>query len=79
MSDESGWGVGKLTLFLYPFGAGAAAVNLYFAGLLLSWVDIAVPSPGWAVVIGCILGVPLTWLFARHIRNLMDRADAGAD
>lgn len=76
---ESGWGVGKITLFLYPLGAGTAAINLYFAGLLLSWLDMAVPSPGWAIFLGCILGVPLTWLFARHIKNLMNRADAGAD
>ena len=74
-----GWGVGALTLALYPFGAGSMAINLYFAALIASWLDIAVISPEAAVIGGAVLGVPATWVFARHIRALMDRADAEAD
>ncbi len=75
---QAGWGIGKITLLLYPFGAGAVAINLFFAGLILSWVDLPVLTPGWSVVGGCVLGIPMTWLFARHIRGLMDRADGEA-
>jgi hypothetical protein len=74
-----GWGMWALTLALYPFGAGAMMVNLYFAGLIGSWLDLAVMSPRVAVIGGALLGVPATWAFARHIRALMDRADAEAD
>ncbi|MDO5756522.1 MAG: NnrT protein [Rhodobacterales bacterium] len=71
--------MGALTLALYPFGAGAMAINLYFAALIGTWFDIDVMSPETAVIGGAVLGVPATWAFARHIRNLMDRADAEAD
>ncbi|WP_099826986.1 NnrT protein [Oceaniglobus indicus] len=73
---RSGWGVGKLTLVLYPFGAGAVWINLFMAGLFAPLVGLPTLSPMWALVGGIILGVPATWLFARHIRNLMDRADS---
>jgi hypothetical protein len=76
---RQGWGVPALTLALYPFGAGAMAINLYFAGLILSFLDLPVPEPIWALIAGALLGVPATWFFARHIRALMDRADAAAD
>ncbi|HEY9039621.1 MAG TPA: NnrT protein [Roseovarius sp.] len=76
---QQGWGVGALALVLYPFGAGAMAINLYFAGLIASWLDLAVISPRVAVIGGVLLGVPATWAFARHIRALMDRADAESD
>lgn len=74
-----GWGVGALTLVLYPFGAGSMALNLYFGALIASWLDIAVISPEASLIGGAVLGVPATWAFARHIRALMDRADAEAD
>ncbi|MEO9530837.1 NnrT protein [Roseibium sp.] len=68
-----GW---KLLAALYPFGAGAAAVNLFFASLILSWVGWRVLTPWEAVAGGLILGLPATWAFARHIRSLMEKADA---
>ncbi|MCQ0091885.1 NnrT protein [Roseovarius sp. M141] len=79
MTTRHGWGVGAMTLVLYPFGAGAMAINLYFAGLIASWLDLAVISPRASLIGGALLGVPATWAFARHIRALMDRADAEAD
>lgn len=65
----------RLTLMLYPFGAGAAAVNIFFASLILSWLDLPVLSPGVAVLGGAVLGWPATALFARHIGRLMEEAE----
>lgn len=79
MTQRRGWGVGALTLVLYPFGAGAMMINLYFAALIGSFLDLVVMAPMTAVIWGALLGVPATWAFARHIRVLMDRADAEAD
>lgn len=73
---QEGWGVLKLSIALYPFGAGAVALNLFMAGLLAPLAGWPTPAPVWSVVVGCVLGVPATWAFARHIRALMDRADA---
>lgn len=65
----------RLTLILYPFGAGAMAVNLFFASLICSWVGWPVLTPVQSVLGGAILGVPATWAFARHIKRLMAVAD----
>ena len=73
-----GWSTRKIALALYPFGAGAAAVNVFFASLIFSWIGGPVLSTGFSILIGAILGVPATWYFARHIRHLMDVADKGA-
>jgi len=73
---SEGWSVGKITAVLYPFGAGAATINLFFAGLIGSWIGLPVLPPQGALWGGAFLGFPVTWLFARHIRKLMDRAAA---
>jgi hypothetical protein len=73
MSD-TGWGVWKITAVLYPFGAGAAGVNLFFASLIFSWAGGPVLLPTYAILGGLVLGLPLTWQFAKHIRNLMNEA-----
>lgn len=65
----------RLTLILYPFGAGAMAVNLFFASLITSWIGWPVLTPVQSVVGGAMLGVPATWAFAGHIKRLMERAD----
>ncbi|MFT6459461.1 NnrT protein [Pseudophaeobacter arcticus] len=65
------WGKARLTLVLYPFGAGAAAVNVFFASLITSWIGWPVLSPLQSIVLGLVLGVPLTYAFARHIHKLM--------
>ncbi|WP_108485490.1 NnrT protein [Oceaniglobus ichthyenteri] len=72
---RAGWGVRKLALALYPFGAGAVAINLFMAGLFAPMIGLPTIPPGWSVLGGAIFGVPATWAFARHIRSLMDRAD----
>lgn len=65
----------KITLLLYPFGAGAMAVNVFFASLIGSWVGLPVISTGWSIVLGCVIGLPATWYFSRYIRGLMDQAE----
>lgn len=69
------WSVRRITLLLYPFGAGAMAVNVFFASLLGSWLGLPVLTTAASIGVGGVLAVPLTWLFARHIRSLMDEAD----
>ena len=66
----------RLTLILYPFGAGAMAVNLFFASLIGSWIGWPVLTPVQSVWGGAFLGIPVTWVFARHIRRLMAKADS---
>lgn len=73
----AGWPTHKIAVALYPFGAGAAAVNVFFASLILSWVGGPVATTAWSIGLGCVIGIPATWYFARHIRHLMDIADAG--
>jgi sensor histidine kinase regulating citrate/malate metabolism len=73
--SRNGWGTGKIALVLYPFGAGAMAVNVFFASLIGSWIGGPILSTGWSIVLGCVIGVPVTLVFARHIRRLMDTAE----
>ncbi|WP_299153650.1 NnrT protein [uncultured Tateyamaria sp.] len=72
---RKGWSTGRIALALYPFGAGAAAVNVFFAALILSWIGGPILSTTLSIVLGCIIGAPATWYFARHIRHLMDVSD----
>lgn len=67
--------LGRLFLYLYPFGAGAMTVNVFFASLIWSWIGWPVLTPVQSVLGGAVLGVPATWAFARHIRSLMEKAD----
>jgi len=69
------WGVGKLTAAMYPFGAGAMAVNCFFLSLMGSWIGLPVLSTLQSIVAGSVVALPLTWLFARHIHRLMLEAD----
>jgi hypothetical protein len=73
--SRAGWGVPAITLALYPFGAGASAINLFFAALVGSWIGGPVLTPVQSLIGGLLIGVPVTWAFACHIRRLMDRAD----
>tara|TARA_R110002012_G_scaffold141607_1_gene299389 strand:+ start:1204 stop:1437 length:234 start_codon:yes stop_codon:yes gene_type:complete len=72
MTPRPGW---KLLAGLYPFGAGAAAVNLFFASLVFSWLGWPVLTPYEAIAGGLVLGLPATWFFARHIMNLKIQAE----
>lgn len=75
---RQGWSTSRIALVLYPFGAGAMAVNVFFAALIFSWIGGPVLSTPVSIAIGCVIGIPATWYFARHIRHLMDDADSGA-
>lgn len=74
----NGWSTRRITLALYPFGAGAAAINVFFASLIFSWLGGPILSTSQSILLGAVIGVPATWYFARHIRHLMDVADEGA-
>jgi hypothetical protein len=65
----------RLFAALYPFGAGAMGVNLFFASLIGSWLGWRVLTPWEAAGWGLVLGLPATWAFARHIVRLMRQAD----
>lgn len=67
-----GW---RLLAAVYPFAAGAMAVNLFFLSLVGSWIGWPVLTPGWSVAGGMALGAPAAWTFARHLRRLMAQAD----
>lgn len=64
-----------LVAALYPFAAGAAGVNLYFASLIGSWLGMGVLTPWEAAGWGLLLGLPAAWAFARHIERLKAEAD----
>ncbi len=65
----------RLLVGLYPFGAGAMGVNLFFASLIGSWLGWRVLTPREAAAGGLVLGLPATWAFACHIVRLMRQAD----
>jgi divalent metal cation (Fe/Co/Zn/Cd) transporter len=71
---REGWSTTQIALALYPFAAGAAGVNVFFAFLMGSWIGLPVVTTGWSIIIGCIVGIPVTRVFAGHIRSLMDQA-----
>ncbi len=76
---SEGWPASRIALVLYPFGAGAMAVNVFFASLIGSWMGLPVLSTGVSIIVGAIFAVPATWLFARHIRRLMDATNGAND
>lgn len=75
---KRGWSAERIALVLYPFGAGAMAVNVFFASLIFSWIGGPILNALWSISLGCVIGIPATWYFARHIRHLMDVSDARA-
>jgi divalent metal cation (Fe/Co/Zn/Cd) transporter len=70
-----GWSKRRIALVLYPFAAGAAGVNVFFAALIGSWMGGPVLSTPLSFALGCVIGVPAAFAFAGHIRRLMDRAE----
>ena len=72
---RNGWSTRAIAIVLYPFGAAAMAVNVFFASLIGSWVGLPILSALWSILIGALIALPATWAFARHIRHLMDKAE----
>ncbi|WP_421703334.1 hypothetical protein [Aliiroseovarius sp.] len=71
------WPVWALAVVLYPFAAGAAAVNLFFLSLMSQVVGLRVLSTTEAIIGGLILGIPFAWITGRWIRGLIDEAEDG--
>ncbi len=66
----------KLFAALYPFGAGAMGVNLFFASLIGSWMGWKVLTPWQSAAGGLVIGLPATYAFACHIVRLMEKAES---
>lgn len=75
MSDAR-WPVWKLAALLYPFVAGAVAINIFLLFLMLQVLGLDALSPEASVLGGLLLGVPATWLAGRWVRHLMDEGDS---
>lgn len=69
------WPVWKLALVMYPFAAGAAAVNLFFLFLIFQALGFGALTPVQSICGGLILGVPFTWVAGKWIRGLIDQAE----
>ncbi len=67
--------ISRLTLALYPLGAGAMSVNCFFLSLIGHQFGLPVLSTFQSIIAGSIVALPLTWLFAPHIQSLMRDAD----
>nr|WP_132546688.1 NnrT protein [Rhodovulum euryhalinum] len=65
----------KIAVGLYPLGAGAAAINLFFQSLIGSWVGLPVLSPAQSALGGAVLGLPMALAFARHFDRLIRVAE----
>lgn len=75
MNGDRPWPVWKLALLLYPFAAGAVAVNLFMLSLMAPLVGLAPLAPLTAVKWSIGLGIPAAWASGRWARHLMDHAD----
>ncbi len=69
------WPLWKIALVLYPFAAGAAAINLFFLGLLGQAIALPALSPMASLGLGLVLGLPLACLAARWVRRLITEAE----
>lgn len=74
--DGGRWPVWKLALLLYPFAAGAVAINLFLLGLIFHVTGWQAIEPVTALIWSVPLGVPATWFAGRWVRGLMDEADS---
>jgi len=73
-SEPARWSVRRLAALLYPFVAGAAAVNLFMLGLIGPALGLAALGPTASLVGGAVIGLPLSLLAGRWVRRLMDEA-----
>jgi hypothetical protein len=67
-----------LVLGLYPFAAGAMALNVWFLSLILGWSGWPIIAPETAAWAGIPLGLPPAWIYARHLTRLMSEVDGPA-
>ncbi|MBT8455393.1 MAG: hypothetical protein KJO15_04755 [Alphaproteobacteria bacterium] len=77
MTDEgTRWPVWKLSLLLYPFAAGAVAINLFMLCLMGQVFGLQALSPINSIIGGVVLGVPAAWASGIWARSMMDKADS---
>lgn len=69
------WPVWKIAVLVYPLAAGAAAVNVFFIGLMIQVFGVTAFSPMASVWMGIVLGVPFGLVAARQIRKMIDEAE----
>ncbi len=65
----------RLVVLLYPFVAAAMAINIFLFALLGQALGLVALSPVASLVLGALAGFPATWLAARWVSALIDRAD----
>lgn len=76
-TENGRWSVTRLAVVLYPFAAGAVAINLFLLGLMWQAIGLPALSPVMSVLLGLPLGIPATWAAARWVRGLIDEAEDG--
>ena len=67
-SLRPGW---RLVAIVYLIAVGATTATLVVTSLTLSSVCVSLLRLLRAVLAGLVLGLPVAWVFARHIRRLM--------
>lgn len=65
----------RLQLLLYPFSAGAVAINLFLLFLMLQAVGIPAMPPLIALYLAIPLGIPANWLVTRWVQGLINQAE----
>ena len=71
---ENLWWLGAV---LWPFVAGAVAINVFLAGLIVQSAGGTAVSPVASLVWALPLSVPASWAAARWVRALIREAEAG--
>lgn len=54
----AGWSKTRVARVLYPFGAAAMAVSVFFASLVFSWVGERGQSAAWSIGPGWMRQMP---------------------
>ena len=72
------WPVWAVALVIYPFAAGAAAVNLFFLFLMLQAIGLRALTPFEAIAGGVILGVPFAWVLGKWAHGMITQAEDDA-
>lgn len=71
-------GLAKLGLILWPFVAGAVAINVFLAGLIFQSAGwFAAFSPVAALLWALPLSLPATWAAAVWVRGMIREAEGG--
>jgi len=68
------WPVWKLAALLYPFVAGAVAINLFMLALMWQAIGLPALSPLRSIALAVPLGIPAALAAGKWVRRLLDRA-----